>query len=292
MNLKSYIQRLLNLKKHSKFTFIFLLFVLIICAAFYTVLTQNESTVFATSNQIGIAQDNLIATEQMQKVSAQFSIDVIYAYVGPRTNYFTSGNPFSDEMPLNQLNAKSLYPSLICLNVTSNFEAYSELYDAKLEIYQIQLSSNTGLLENYTYFIATNCNPFFKNADSLELAVSQIDTIINRQQIDRLTGNFAYNISIDNHSLIGRVGSVGMYNSIPSELSLWKNGEPETITLSISRIALITLKGTETTIFKSPLALSEDTIQLQLEKFGEGFIYNKLVPSSQLSEMDLFQPPA
>jgi hypothetical protein len=82
-----------------------------------------------------------------------------------------------------------------------------------------------------------------------------------------------------------------MYNSNPSELSLWKNGEPKAITISISRVALITIKGTETAVIKAPSALSEDTVQLQLQKFGEGFIYNNLRPPDQLSKIDPFQPP-
>ena len=284
--------QILKLKRHPGSAFVAVLSIVLLCAASYAFLAQNAATAYATAaSQTETTLSQSASIEQPQQYDAQFSIDVVYAYVGPRTGYFTTGNPFHDKIPIDTLNAKSLYPSLVCFDITGNFKADTEPYDAKVEVYQVQISSDTGLLENYAYFVATNCQPSFKDTNALEPAVSQINSLLDGQKIDRLTGNFAYNITIDNHRLVGRVGSVGMYNSAPSELSLWKNGDPKAITMSISRVALITIKGTETTVIKAPSALSEDTVQLQLQKFGEGFIYNNLMSPDQLSKIDPFQPP-
>jgi hypothetical protein len=39
------------------------------------------------------------------------------------------------------------------------------------------------------------------------------------------------------------------------------------------------------------LSSGEVIKQVQLEKFGNGFLYNTIVPENQLSQIDLFKPP-
>jgi hypothetical protein len=32
-------------------------------------------------------------------------------------------------------------------------------------------------------------------------------------------------------------------------------------------------------------------VQIQLEKYGDGFLYNTIIPQHELSQIDLFYPP-
>ena len=61
-------------------------------------------------------------------------------------------------------------------------------------------------------------------------------------------------------------------------------GEPETMFVSVSLLGWIALRGnsTDTIILGEPEVVAE----AQLEKFGDGFLYNTLIPEDELSEFD------
>ena len=96
--------------------------------------------------------------------------------------------------------------------------------------------------------------------------------------------NWAINKSILGH----RVGSIGVYESGSSELGLWSAGEPNTITVSIYRVGWAAANGSSFSLFYDEC--SEAIEEVQLEKFGDGFLYNTVVPQNQISQMDLFSP--
>jgi len=65
-------------------------------------------------------------------------------------------------------------------------------------------------------------------------------------------------------------------------------GEPETVFVRVSRLGLVTLKdgSGEVVVLSEPEVVAE----AQLEKFGDGFLYNTIIPEDELSEVDLFNP--
>ena len=65
-------------------------------------------------------------------------------------------------------------------------------------------------------------------------------------------------------------------------------GEPETVFVRVSRLGLVTLKdgSSEVTVLSEPEVVAE----AQLEKFGDGFLYNTVIPEDQLAEIDPFDP--
>jgi hypothetical protein len=65
-------------------------------------------------------------------------------------------------------------------------------------------------------------------------------------------------------------------------------GEPEKMFLSISLLGWIALRGnsTDTVILEEPEVVAE----VQLEKFGDGFLYNTLIPEDELSGLDPLNP--
>jgi hypothetical protein len=278
-------------RKHSK-VLLAISAILLVCLASAFML-QNPPINALTTRQSDLESNqslpvNVIETSQYNPC---FDFNVLYAYVGPRTSHFTTGNPLQNETSIKTLNAKTLYPSLVCFNVTSNPINELGSCDAKLEVYLVKIQSNTGLTENHIYFIATNCEPSFKNPDLLNPAISNISRLIDTNTvIDRLNGKFAYNMISDNRSLSGRVGTLGMYNTQQSDNGLWSKGTPSTMTIDVRCLGLITLKGTEVTIIKDT-ALPTDHKQVSLQGFDEGFAYNNLIPQDQLTKIDPFQPP-
>jgi hypothetical protein len=73
-----------------------------------------------------------------------------------------------------------------------------------------------------------------------------------------------------------------------SNLGLWSAGQPDAIFLSVRRLGWISVNGNSTS---TTLASAENIVQVQLEKFGDGFLYNKIVPEDKLSQIDPLNPP-
>jgi len=71
-------------------------------------------------------------------------------------------------------------------------------------------------------------------------------------------------------------------NSVP----IFNSTDTGIISVRIQRIDWLSTTSTSTNSHSLTLVK-----QVQLEKFGNGFIYNTLVPEDQLSQIDLFNPP-
>lgn len=216
---------------------------------------------------------------QSSEAKPQFNVDVVYAYVGKGPS----------EAPHSHFDGvlmypTSLYPSVVYFNFTRVSNAESESCDTKFEVYLIRISSDKGSAENYVYSEGTNYNP------SLDMIPNpSLDTLIDTGPTSeiRAGGGFVFNWTTNTSSL-GSIGSYGSYGSGESGLGLWSAGEPNTISISVRRLGWITFNGTSTV---TTLASAEEIVQVQLEKFGDGFLYNKIVPEDKLSQMDLFRPP-
>jgi hypothetical protein len=212
----------------------------------------------------------------------QFDVEVAYAYVGPGDS--SSHSHFGTPMyPV------TLYPSVIYFNFTHVSSAETESCDAKIEVYLIRISSDKGPTENYTFSEGTNYNPSF---DPHMLTSTNIDPLIETMIDTRTTSGggdeFSFNLTTNKSFLGGSIGSYGSYGSGTSGFGLWSAGQPDAIFVSVRRLGWITLNGTSTF---ATFASAEDIVQVQLEKFGDGFLYNKIVPEDKLSQIDPFHPP-
>lgn len=226
---------------------------------------------------------------QSLEIKPQFDIDVVYSYVGPRQDNFTEPNPMQTETSMpNTLYAKTLYPSLTWLNVTYT-PSVVESCDAKIEIFLIQLTSNTGATERYLYSMGTNYNPSFSNLDALPPAInSQIGNLVDINTIDAGASYFAFNLTAGQSTLATGVGSLGIYTSKPSELGLWSVTKPDSVILNVSRLGWITLNGSSASTTKS----LQDAAQIQLQPFGNGFVSNKILSDTELSQINPLNPQA
>jgi hypothetical protein len=98
------------------------------------------------------------------------------------------------------------------------------------------------------------------------------------------------NITV-NESFLGlRITDSASYTSGSSSLGLWSSGAPSTITLTLQRVGWWTVKDGSVSIAANP-ERDEVLLQVQLEAFGDGFLYNELVPEEKLAQIDPFDPP-
>jgi len=106
-------------------------------------------------------------------------------------------------------------------------------------------------------------------------------------------------ISVQNHfntSLVtgapyvgSSVSDFGWGQSGPSGLGIWNKGQPSTVTLAVYRLGWVALNGQSISVtFANP---NEIAVEVQLSKFGNGFLYNTILSPDRLSQIDLFNPP-
>jgi hypothetical protein len=211
-----------------------------------------------------------------------FDVHVTYAYVGPRTNYFSAPGLLP-----NQTLSGSLYPSLVCFNVTFISNATVAACDGAIEVYRVQVTADTGASESYTFTVGTNFTPNF-NPQSLSMQRENIETLMGAPMINGGSGYFTTNLTLGSSIPFIRVGSLGHYQSGSGGLGFWSNGPPNNITVTVYRLGCVLLTGFSGSnyFWNSQVPAT----QVQLAKYGDGFLFNVVVPQNQLPE-DLFNPP-
>jgi len=205
----------------------------------------------------------------------QFSVSIPYAYIG---NYLESQNVtagvtfgFSDG---NNLSMLPIFYT-IAVNAVPNFEPQSVASDAIVEYYVIEVSSDKGFIGNTTYRVGVAYNTS-KPYDTFHFYRDQW---------------FDSNSSRDAFSMYGVWGngtSIGFKTGTGVD---WNRsfGELETIFITMKRQGWVILNSNSTI---AHLADSEVVAQVQLEKYGDGFLYNTIVPEDELSRIDPLVPGA
>jgi hypothetical protein len=251
---------------------------------------KPRSAVFLLTAVVLIISFSLISSALSSVLSVQslkseplFNVDVAYAFVGKGP--YEAPHSHFDGVPHY---AKSQYPSAVYLNVTHDSSAELESWDAIIEVYLIQIISDKGPKENYAWFEGTHSSPSFSDSELTSLTAHIYD-LIDLNTISGVRGHFRFNWT-DNKSILGgKVGSFGSYSSSPSRLGLWSAGKPNTISVTVHRIGRVTLND-------DSISVQADTTSVrstvQLERYEEGFLSNKIIPIDNLSQIDLFQPLA
>ena len=205
-----------------------------------------------------------------------FCTDLVYAYVGP-LNYNSTHSHFGTEM-----HPANAYPVYILLNFTYLGNPANEPYDMKLEGYLVELKTDTGTTASYIEYYGTNLNVNYDGAPMIPPG-DPSDPI--------QTVGLGFNLTV-NSSFCGlRITDSASFISGNSSLGLWSNGIPKTIDTTLRRIGWLTVQSGSTSTVPNP-ASGTILLHVQLEKFGDGFLYNKIVPQEQLAQMNPFSPPA
>lgn len=178
----------------------------------------------------------------------------------------------------------------LVLNATLTSDAAVNQVDARFEYYQMQIYSDEGPIANLTYFFEINStgnispNMFNFERDNwfntnttggiTEGAISNV----TKPQLNNMNGFFAANSSSN--------------SSLPDwflqDISGVKDSETtQSIFIDLRRLGWITFEGNSTVVTRS----SSDVLQhIELMKFGDGFLYNNLIPEDHLSQTNLLAP--
>jgi hypothetical protein len=215
-----------------------------------------------------------------------FSIDVPYAYYvtsNGALNY--TGHQVPSGIELNETNSVS-EQHIIVLNLTLNANVKNEFADARIEYYQINVTTDKGPVENMYWQVGTNNNSSFKDFHFMR------DDWFNTDAFDPLYsgggGLIIPNWTAGFSVLWPESGSgTGTLSGSSTSKVVSALREAETVFISIQRVGWVTFAGNSTVV---TLAHNEIVCQVQLEKFGDGFLYNNLVPEDELSTIDLMRP--
>ena len=218
------------------------------------------------------------------KNSTQFSPKIVYAYVGQDLDdtSYTARNGA-------QMHRQTDYPSSIRLNITRLPGNQITTCDAEIEIYDVKVETDTGLIENNPYFVGTNYNMSFTSSQLSTLFAHASDLTQPENFSTHLRGDFIFN-STDNKSILSiPIGSVGYYSNRTNTLNLWSAGKPNTISITVQRIGYITITGNVITLYKDQSNTPPAAVT-QLGHYNKDFIHNDLIPPAQLPDIDRFNP--
>lgn len=245
---------------------------------------ETESTINSTEelNQTLVSSlDDAEQSQQSQLNQSIFDVKVAYAYVGPAASNESFDFLGAPVRPVTR------FQSVIYFNFTRIFCSQAQSFDALLEVYLIELKSDTGYLEKYKYFVGTNCSENFQSS-TLNNITRKTYSLIDINSIDVERGIFRFDWDLNKSVIAMPIGTIGVYGSGSSELGLWSKGEPQTITINVYRLGWATAQGNNfSSIREEPL---HPLLEVQLKKYENGFLYNTVIPKSQLTKINLLSP--
>jgi hypothetical protein len=213
----------------------------------------------------------------------QFKIDLAYAYVGEwttNTSYIDSDG--------HQMSLVSQYPSAVMLNITRLPGIKIPECDALIEVYEVNIVTNTEKFEQFVYAVGTNYTSYF-SPSKIQSLVSSIDSLVGKTVYK---GGYEGTISLnwtDNTSILTNTfGSACYYSSHNSSLGLWKAGTPNAISISVNRIGYLTMSNDLVTVFKD--TTTNTKASAQLSSYEEGFLHNSIISADKLPQTNLFAP--
>jgi hypothetical protein len=211
-----------------------------------------------------------------------FNLEVGYAYVGKGPND-TCVDPNGCIVT-----PKSQYPSAVYFNVTRSVNAEPLQCDAMIEIYTVNITSDKGPSENFAYFDGTNYKPLFSDEELTKLT-SHIYDVIDTNTVNSVSGNFCFNWTSGDAIMSKKVGSIGSYNNYDNGLGLWSAGQPNAISVTVHRLGYVTMTNGAISVHTDKVA-SDTLTQVELQKFGDSFLNNRIMATDKLSQSDLFHP--
>jgi hypothetical protein len=247
----------------------------IVIASVTTSVQLNADTNDMMSAPIGIASSN-----------TQFQVQVAYAYVGPAPSNVSS---YFDEARNTTMQLVSQYPSVVRLQIKNIPSPQIVGCDAIVEVYGIKINTDLGPSEYHAYFMGTNYNPSFSN-DSQSKLIQYVPKLVNEDTYSTIVGNFRSNWTSSAPLLTNTIGSITSYTSFSSALGLYAAGKPNAISVTVYRIGYITIANNSVSAFEDSSNSGVMQDMVQLSSYGNGSLYNSLVPTNQLPQTNLFHP--
>ncbi|MDT8782476.1 MAG: hypothetical protein IAX22_07545 [Candidatus Bathyarchaeota archaeon] len=221
---------------------------------------------------------------------SQFDVDIAYAYAGPFPPNETSY--FNQRLNVTMFQATK-YPSAVILDFTGIYSPKMNSYDAFIEVYGVKIIADTGPTEYFVWSAGTNNTSIA--IEDLNTLIRYKDNIVDLNLYRSLGGTFCYYWETGRSVLSETIGSVGIYtSSVKNEATnifdLSSAGTPNKISIEVCRIGYVTMTNSSVTTYTDNLNSDKPIATVELCKYGDGFIYNTLVPTEQLPESDLFNP--
>jgi hypothetical protein len=187
------------------------------------------------------------------------------------------------------MSPKSLYPSTVEFNVMRLAGTRTASYDAIIEFYSVEVTTDTGILEKNCYFIGTNYDPSFSSSELSTLFAHINDVVSPKDLTTPIRGDFEFNMTENSSILSTPIGSTGVYTTGSSSTGLWRTGKPNVVSITVHRVGCLTISDGSVFICRDPSGMSPIAIA-QLSNHEDGFLHNNLVPLERLSQVDLFHP--
>jgi len=223
-------------------------------------------------------------------------VEVTYAYIEQITGTYV---PYGGFLPDSQ-NPNATEPGIPRTNyfIAFNFTRLSEDFDpcdAKFMVYLIKFYSDKEFIGNLAQI-----EGIIYNMDRVRMRQSENETAGSLYPFETDEGIIYYGDHLwdiykndelfGDHQPFAEGGSFWKWDVGESRTGgmsgFWDSAfeEPESIFVSVNLLGWIALRGnsTDTVILEEPEVVAE----AQLEKFGDGFLYNNLIPEDELSEFD------
>ena len=236
------------------------------------------------------AVDNIEPTIKTADTESQFQVGIAYAYVGPlpadKTSYYSK--TFNETM----IHA-STYPSAVFLNFTHVPSIQISACDAVIQVYEVKITTDTGLTEYYAWSAGTNYTAVTQ--EDFNALIRFSDNLIDRNLYRSIGGTFINDWADDRSILSHTIGSVGRYTgnhtqNMTNIFDLSSAGIPNTIAVEVRRIGYVTMTNSSVTLYEDAVTINNPVAHVHLSQYEGGFIYNNIVPTDQLSKIDLFHP--
>jgi hypothetical protein len=260
---------------------------IVLCLVFAIIITVPISIALAAS--VRSPNDaTLLSTPQVEIASPQTQVEVhiAYAYVGPAPSNVSS---YLENSTNSTMHLSTQYPATVRLNITRLSGVQIPDCDAVIEVYGVKIAADTGATEWNAYFVGTNYAPSFTNDSALSQFV--ID-LVNLNQYGTVSGNFVLNWTSNTSIVTNSIGSITKYVSTPIiSQGLFSLGKPNEVLATVYRIGYVTITNGSVTVHADPSKITPRDM-VQLSNYENGFLHNDIVPSTQLPQINLFQPIA
>ncbi len=214
----------------------------------------------------------------------QFDVKTVYAYAGEKA----SNASYKEENGV-VMYRTTLYPVSIILNCTCLPGIQIAGCDAAIELYTVQVTSNSGLTERYGYFIGTNYNPTFSAEGVQALMKNATDFFVQNTVVTYAMGSFQLNMTANTSILSNPIGSLNCYSIYRTGQGLWAQGKPNALSVTVQRIGYITIANGTDSYYKVS-AQTVNPTSTTLDNYNDGFLKNSVVPAAQLPQKNPFNP--
>ena len=205
------------------------------------------------------AQTSMIVNDQ-----PQFNVGISYFYVG---------NYWDNQAASVTRNTNYGWLFSLVYQTSPKFTLDSLSSTGVAEYYIVEISSDKGFIGNFsisTFERSPNIQPFNFFFQNGQFFMNSTDSSIS-------SSGFGHT---SNGTSIGNVNGPA-YN--------WNSylGKPDALTLTIKRLGWVILNGNVTEIHQSG---REVVSQVQLQQFGDGFVYNTLFTPEELAKINPLRP--